>query len=207
MFDPEFGQMTRRDRDDLAKVVRLRAKVAKEAAAQRKADLLADFEAQLASEYAYDDDETWRQATEAAQQAVQVAEKLIAERCAELGIPKRFRPGLNVYWHGRGENASRERRAELRTVAKTRLDAMEKEARATIDARAADIQAKILAGGLETAEARAFAASLPTAEALMPPLDIKALRAVRGERPRYGLGGYALTDGDDSEAEDDAGSG
>ena len=175
----DTNAMTRRDREDLAKLARLRERVAKTAAARRKAELLADFEQQLATTYAYDSDEVWKAATEAAERAVEAAKKKIDERCAELGIPRPFRPTLGLGWYGRGENAVKERRAELRKVATRRLEAMEKDARAEIEARSAITQTEILAGGLETSAARAFLESMPTPEALMPPLDIKALQAAR----------------------------
>jgi hypothetical protein len=204
MFDANFGAMSRRDRDDLDKLARMRAQVAKANAAKRKAEPLADFEAQMATQYAYDDDEVWKAATEAADAAVKMAQQRIDERCAELGIPKAFRPGVNMYWHSRGENGVAQRRTELRRVATTQLDAMEKEARAAIDAKTSEVRAAILGGGLETAEARAFVESMPTAEALMPPLDIKAIRALRAESSRYGYDQYALDRGEDEDEEEAA---
>jgi hypothetical protein len=68
----------------------------KAAAAQRSAELLAEFEQQLASIYHFDQDEVWRQAHEAAVRACAEAEKAILGRCAELGIPACFTPGINI---------------------------------------------------------------------------------------------------------------
>jgi hypothetical protein len=95
--------MTKSEREDLAKLILNRERVLKSAAAQRSAELFAEFEQQLASIYQWDQDEIWRQAHEAAEAAVATAEKAIAERCSELSIPARFAPGLNLYWHGRSE--------------------------------------------------------------------------------------------------------
>lgn len=81
----------------------------KTAATQRSAELLAEFEQQLASVYSYDQDRTWKAATEAAGKAVSEAKKQIA-RCEELGIPARFAPTVEYLWSGRGENAVAERR-------------------------------------------------------------------------------------------------
>ena len=58
--------MTRRERDDLAKLVRQRERLMKTLAAQRSAELMADVEAQLARIYDFDEDEVWAAATEAA---------------------------------------------------------------------------------------------------------------------------------------------
>lgn len=181
------GDMTRRDREDLLKLARLQERVARTSAEQRSAELLADFEQQLSSIYSYDQDAVWRKLAEEAIAAVNEADQRIAERCRELGIPARFRPGLNVSWYGRGENALHSRRTELRATARTRIAALEKDAKAKIQQRSVEVQTALMAGGLQTAEARAFVQSMPTAAELMPPLDVRALEAAtgrnRGETP------------------------
>jgi hypothetical protein len=167
--------MTRSEREDLAKLIRNRERVLKAAAAQRSAELLAEFEQQLASIYQWDQDEIWRQAHEAAQAAVATAEMAIAERCAELSIPARFAPGLNLYWHGRGENAVKERRNQLRAVAKNRIAAIEKAACTQIEMACLDAQSQIIAHGLTSTAAIVFLDGLPKIEALMPPLEMASV--------------------------------
>jgi hypothetical protein len=63
----EFEMMTRgaititkAERGDLLSVARLNVRVAKAQAGQRAAELMADFERQLASIYSFDQRETWR---------------------------------------------------------------------------------------------------------------------------------------------------
>jgi len=183
--------ISRRERDDLAKLTRQRAALAKSQTAQRRAELLAEFEQQMASIYSFDQDATWRRAHEAAAQAVKEAEQDVARRCEALGIPKQFAPGLSLLWYSRGENAVAARRAELRKVAVTRLDAMEKAAKAQIDKRSLEVQTELLAGGLDSAEARRFLASMPTAGALMPRLEMQVVQKALGTR------GTEPDDGDD----------
>jgi hypothetical protein len=74
------------------------------------------FEEQLAKEFAFDEDATWKAAHEDPSAAVEAARCAIAERCEQCGIPKWARPELSVTWWERGENASKERRAELRKI-------------------------------------------------------------------------------------------
>src|SRR5215472_6592158 len=106
------------ERERLLKVARLREKVAKTVVAERSAVLLADFEQQLATIYSFDQSETWAKAVMAAKEACNAAQSAIAEECSRLGIPRRFAPNIShPSWYGRGENAVRERRAELRKVA------------------------------------------------------------------------------------------
>ena len=167
--------MTRSERGDLARLVRQRARLEKAGAAQRKAELLADFEKQVASIYSYDDDPTWQEAMESAEEEARAAQSKVAKRCRELGIPDEFAPGLNLSWFGRGQNAVASRRAELRRVAKTRLDAMEKAARTEIERASVEAQTQLIADGLSSDAAKSFLDGLPAVASLMPELDAKAL--------------------------------
>ena len=168
------SKMTKADRDELARLIKARVRVAKSVVEQRAAALLADAERQLATRYKIDD-AAWVDLTEAATQAVRDADAELARRCRALGIPEEFRPGLTVSWWGRGENGLSERRTELRRVARTRIDAMAKQARVAIETKALDGLEMLAAGALESAAAREFLASMPTVDTLMPALDISAL--------------------------------
>jgi hypothetical protein len=170
------AMMTRAEREDLLKVVRIRAKVAKADAGARSAKLKAEFEAQLAAEYSYDDDAIWQQAHAAARTAAQEAQHIVARRCEELGIPGRFAPSLHLQWYHRGENAVKSRRQELTRVAHSKIDELEKEAKLEIDRASAETQTKLLAAGLESAEAQAFLEAMPTAAQLMPPVNLQDVR-------------------------------
>jgi hypothetical protein len=114
------ASLTRAEREDLLRLAKMRERVAKTGLAQRSAQLLAEFEQQMASEYSYDQDTVWKAAAAAADREVKKAKAQIAERCRELGIPDRFAPGLHLSWYDRGENAVGKRRTELRFVAKSR---------------------------------------------------------------------------------------
>ena len=183
--------MTKSEREDLAKLIRNRERVMKSAARERSAELLAEFEQQMASVYSYDQDEVWKSATEAAAAAVADAQQAITERCSELGIPARFAPNVEFSWRGRGENALKERRAELRAVAKSRIDAIEKSACTKIEMLCLDAQSQILAHGLTSAAAIAFFDALPKVEVLMPPLEIASVEQMlltrKASSDRYGL--------------------
>ena len=187
--------MTKAERDDLQRLVRQREKVLKTAASQRSAELLADFEQQIASIYSYDQDEIWRQAHDAAEAVVADARQVIAARCTELGIPAEFAPSLGFHWRGRGRNVVKERRDELRQVAKSRIAAIEKEACTKIEMHCLQTSTEILAHGLSSAAARDFLAQMPALTQLMPPLDMHQVALMlearkADERPRYG--GYDL---------------
>jgi hypothetical protein len=179
--------LTSGERADLLRVTRLRMKVAKTAVAQRSAELLAEFERQLAAIYTFDQSETWQAAANAAAAAVDSANKVVAEECRRMGIPERFAPSIAFHWFGRGENATKDRRAELRKVATSRVEALEKGAIAEIERHSAEVQTKLLAIGMSS-EAAALLASLPSAEQLMPPISVGEAEALLGSNGRARLG-------------------
>jgi hypothetical protein len=177
--EQRMSQMTAAERLELGKLVRLNAKVAKDDAEARGKWLVADVEAKLAAIYK-SEDAAWADITAAAEKAVQEADAAIAAVCRERGIPEDFRPSLRLEWYGRGVNALKGRRAELRRVAETQIAAMVKRAQVEIDRQAASQLTQITAAGLTSEAARAFIGSMPTPEQLLPPLD--ALHLPNGER-------------------------
>ena len=162
--------MTKHEREDLQRLVRQREKVLKSAAKQRSAELIADFENQMGQEFSFDQDEVWERATKIAQAALAKANEQIAARCHEIGIPKRFAPGLDLSWYGRHENATKQRRDELRKMAETRIVAIERKAVTKIELSRLAAQEQIALSGLTTEAARQFVEALPKIEALMPRL-------------------------------------
>src|SRR5262249_28259836 len=147
------------------RLISKREKAQKAAAMLRSAEILADFENQMASEFNFDDDAVWAEATKAAEAEVAKAQARIAARCQELGIPARFAPGLNLVWHSRGyDNSVKQRREELRRVAETRIEAIEQAALVKIEEGSVDALTKLTLGALETEEAGKFIDSLPTVE-------------------------------------------
>lgn len=173
-------EMTRRDRDDLAKLCRKREAHAKTMASERAAMLRAQFEQQLAEEYSFDEDVVWNEAAQIARNAATEAQAMIAERCDKLGIPPEFAPHLDLAWHARGANSVRGRRSELTRVAKAKIEAMEKTARSEITRLSLETQTALLAGGLDSGEAREFLERMPSAEALMPSLELGEIKRALG---------------------------
>jgi hypothetical protein len=180
--------MTRGERTELIQLVRKREKVMKARAAERAAAMLADFDAATAKIYNFDEDEVWADAHKEAQAAIEMAQVQITARCKELGIPAEFAPGLSMYWHGRGQNAVRDRRVELRRAAKSRIEAIEKDANATIERLSLEAQTSILSNGLESDAAKSFLSALPPIEKLMPMIEHREIKElVDGKRRNRGL--------------------
>jgi hypothetical protein len=167
-----MAEMTRTDREELRKVLRAQQKLATEMVDQHAAKLRADGEEQLAKTFSFDD-EAFRDLTTAAEAHIRKADKDLAARCTEV------RPQLSVSWYSRGENASKERRTELRRVMNTRIDELARAAKVKINARILEGLSLLAADALESSAAKEFLASLPASlpsvEALMPPIDVQAL--------------------------------
>ena len=173
--------MTRGERTDLGTLIRRRERLLKTAAKQRALELMADFERKISAVFSYDDDETWKAAYASAEQAVDEAKVVIAQRCRELGIPPEFAPDIDVAWYRRGQNASKERRSELRRVAKTEIDALEARAKTEIERVSVEQQTTLISDGLTSEAAQAFLAQMPTAENLMPLLELEQIKTLSGK--------------------------
>jgi hypothetical protein len=168
--------MTKSDRDSLLQVCRLRARVAKADVMAVATRRRAEFAAQLAAIYSWDNDDAWRQAYRAAEAAVECARAEIDAQSKALGIPKRFAPEIDLHWYGRGENATKERRAELTRVADHKIRQLEREAKLSIERISAEIQTRLVADGLETEAAKAFLDSMPLPEELIPAISVQEVQ-------------------------------
>lgn len=169
--------MSEAERKRLGEQVRREERVAKTSLKQRSARLKADMEQQLAARFRQDD-ERWRAITTEAKKMVEDSDAKMAAICREMGVREEFRPSLSLGWYGRGENASKERRAELRRVGEKLIDEQEAAGKVAVERRSVEIQRELLAGGLQSEDARAFLMSMPTAEQLLPPLSLAELDEV-----------------------------
>ena len=132
----------------------------------------------------FDDDDVWKAAHEAAAKASSEAQEAIIVRCRELGIPAEFAPGVVMGWYGRGQNAVAGRRAELRRMAKSKIDLIEAEAKTKIERLSLAAQTEVIANGLESEAARTFLEKMPSLESLMPPIDAGEIKALIDHRHR-----------------------
>ncbi len=86
--------------------------------------------------------------------------------------------GLPVGWYGRGASGEARRRSELRALATREVDAAGKKAKLAIERRTAEVLTALVAGTLESADARRFLVeSIPMPDALMPTIAVASLEA------------------------------
>ena len=167
-------RMSSAERSELSKVVRIRSRLAKKEVDVLVARLLANVEQQLAARFS-EDHKRFADVTAEARKVIEQSDKEIAKRSKEMGIPEQFRPGLELIWIGRGENAFKERRRELRAVAQTELEARGQDAKLAIDRAEAALLTEIMAEGLTSEAAKKFLERMPTPEQLMPKLLVSDL--------------------------------
>lgn len=172
-------KMTRTERSELGQLIRKRERVLKTLAAERSAQMLAEFDSQLSKIYSFDQDEIWEKSVKEAEKVVREANKVIAQRSKELGIPKEFAPSVAMGWIERGQNEVAGRRRELRQAAKSRIAALEAEAKSKIERMSLDAQSEVIASGLESAAARAFLERMPGIETLMPTLNVAQIKQLQ----------------------------
>ena len=177
-------RMTKGERDDLIRLIKQREKVAKSAATQRAAAMLAEFERRIVELHDFDTDEVWSAATACVSAATKKANQEINERSAELGIPAEFRPAITFNWNCRGQAEYEMRRAELRRVAKAEIEVVEKTLRVHIESESVKAQTEVVTHGMESAAALSFLESLPPIEAMMPELSIDDIQRKLADNAR-----------------------
>jgi hypothetical protein len=74
------------------------------------------------------------------------------------------------------------RRAELRRLAKSRIEAMEKDAIVKIERLSLDAQTEVIAHGLESDAAKAFLGNMAPVDTLMPAIDVLEVKALVDQR-------------------------
>jgi hypothetical protein len=167
--------VTNTEYNRLLSLIRRTVALGKVAAKERHATLKAEFEQQLDQRYCYDSDKVWSEAVKVAKKVVAQAQAQVEERCRELGIPKAFAPGLDCRWYDRGRNAVAAERQEMRRVAYTRLESLLSKAVFALERRGLELQTKITAGTLQSADAKEFLTGIHSIEKLMPSLSLKEL--------------------------------
>jgi hypothetical protein len=168
------GNMTVMEREQLSRAIRMRARVAKSELKARGLKELADFEAHIQAEYHYNEDAVWKAAMEKAQPVIDEAQRMIAERARELGIPARFAPTLSANWWGKA--TAKDERSELRRLAGSRIDAMVAHGIVAIETEEAKLQVELISGAIESIEGQAFLSRIPSPEELIPALGMGDLK-------------------------------
>jgi hypothetical protein len=185
-------KMTKGDRDQLIRLVKARARQAKAEAKQREKVLLAEVLAEMSAEYEARE-QMWADAVAIAEEAAAKANEQILACCADLGIPAKHAPRLTVGFIRKPWEAtySSDPKADIVKRAQAKLTALTETAKVMIDADALKVETALVAGGLQSDEAKAVLEAMPTAEQLMPALTLDDV-GVKHWQPPEGAA-YELT--------------
>jgi hypothetical protein len=171
-------RMSKNEREELGRLLRQKARVAKAHVKLRKKDQMADFAEKIAAKYDPVDlglETAYNEALETGRRMQDQINAGMDARLEELGVAKHFRGrGLTVVvmWEGRGENSTASRRVELLRVAQTAADAAEQRAIVAIDTKVLQLEELLTRSQLRSHEANRLLESFPTVESLLPPLDL-----------------------------------
>ena len=140
----DTNPMTNADRQALIRIVKARAKQAEREAEMREKIVIVEVLDLMTAEYAARD-ELWSDAVAIAEEAAAKANTQIQLRCAELGIPAKHAPQLELGWRSRsGEFINPSRRAELRKLAEAKAPAVTKTAKTAIQFAALNIEERLV---------------------------------------------------------------
>lgn len=169
--------MSARERSDLQSLAKMNARVAK-----------ADVEAVVAARMSAFEREFRRQwsAQELQVEALlaEVGERVdainaeIQQRCDAEGVRSELRPRM-LSLLVTSQYVSAEAKADMRRLARAELDAAGKRAKVEIDRQTASLCGDIIAAGLTSTEGREMLGRVPSAEALIPNLNVEKF-SIRG---------------------------
>ena len=182
--------MTMMSASERAALLKLIARTARVAAADvdsLAAERYAEFERQASKEWEAQElgvNELIDDANAQLAPALAQAQQLVTARCDELGIAEELRPkvhgGAGVF----RARLSNERKAELRRLAKAEIESARKRAKVEIERSRSKAEAQVLSSAIESDEGLAILGQLPTADALLPPVDTRAILCGGGESRR-----------------------
>lgn len=160
--------ITKGERAELRSLIRQRFKVLRTDVEQRKAELLVELEARIAARFA-DDDKAWADALYLIEEAAREANRKANDILRGLNLE-----GLDLDGRDRAIVTARAlakptlERGQLRKEGATRIEVQVKSALLQLDRHEADLLTRLVAGALESDEARAFLGEIPTVSQLVP---------------------------------------
>jgi hypothetical protein len=160
--------ITKGERAELRSLIRQRFKVLRADVEARRAELVAELEARISAKYA-EEDKAWADARFLIEEAVKEANRRANDALRPV-LPEKYADPHQEYRIIQTpllEKPTRER-STLRREGIARIDSQVKAAHLSLDRQEADLLTRLVAGALESDEARAFLGEIPTVSALVP---------------------------------------
>lgn len=174
--------MNKGERDELRRLVRQRSKVLREEVKARTAELAADVEQKLIARF-YDRDEQRLEAEREIQGIIDEANAKIGEALGKVdmkltGIGRSMLPPAHIFWDQSDRHA-------LRTAAIKDIEARAAAAILNLSRQEVKLLEELARGALESEEAMAFLASIPSVGELVPAARMEELEAVLADTPSH----------------------
>jgi hypothetical protein len=178
--------ITKTERAELRSLIRQRFKVLRAEVEVRRAELVDELERRIVAKFAADD-KAWADAMylieEAAREANRKANDIMRGVMAEAYPVDQDHRIVDA----RPINQPTHERIQLHRQGEARIDAQVKTAQLQLDRQEADLLTRLIAGALESDEARAFLGEIPTVSALVPADRLLELeRSLRDDDPAGG---------------------
>ena len=174
--------MSARERSVLLSLIRKKERAVVAAAAKRGVEHLADFDRQLRTMYAFNNDDVRKADFIKVCEVVKEAQAKIVEQARELGIPNEFAFKISIVGDGCGPRAVEEQLAELRRMASSNIEAQLTGAATAAECWGLEAQTKVITDDLTNEDIKNLLAEVPSFEALMSPLDAVALKNLLANR-------------------------
>jgi hypothetical protein len=178
--------ITKTERAELRTLIRQRFKVLRAEVEVRRAELVDELERRIVAKFAADD-KAWADAMYLIDEAVREANRKANDIMRGLNVE-----GYDVSREysivtARSVNQPKQERNQLHRQGEARIDAQVKTAQLQLDRQEADLLTRLIAGALESDEARAFLGEIPTVSALVPADRLLELeRSLRDDDPAGG---------------------
>lgn len=163
------------ERAELKFIVRQQFKVLRNELEQRELEMLAEVETQIVQKFA-GDDQTWAALQHAVHEAVMAANRQINDALREHGYTEHG-PSERMWVGTPPMRQPQEKRTELRVHAHAKIKAQVRGGRLELDRREADLLRTLAVGALESDDAQAFLASIPSVGELVPAARLAELEA------------------------------
>jgi hypothetical protein len=179
--------ISKAERTELRSVVRQQFKVLAAEVQQRRAELVADADRQIAARYA-DDDKAWREAewlvAEAARKANREANDVMRGLLGDAWPASHDKTLVGMATQQLRQMQPLNERTEARTTLLHRIDAQVRQTQLALARQEANLLTDLASDAVESAEARAFLRRIPTVSELVPAVRLQELeQRLQGEQP------------------------
>jgi hypothetical protein len=172
--------MTKGERTELRSVVRQQFKVLRAEVVQRQKEMTADMVLQIGEHFAADD-ETWRGVTHRIHEITLAANREVNDALYESGYQAKGNTEQMWFHTPNLHPPTVGDRQQMTMAAHRKIDAQVADALLRLDREEADLLRSLSVGALESAEAHAFLAGIPTVSQLVPSTRLAELEIALGE--------------------------